>query len=195
VKHCIEANPMKLVEHFTDDEFAQHLHRALRELPDAPAAWQQGAIALWSAAAAAAAHAPASTWSAAAQAAGALVRFVTAALTFDSWATPGLAHGMRSARHPTRHLLYSAQGRDIDLRITAAAEHFSLNGQVLGPDETGRVELVRVDAPTAAGHQGVLDEMGEFRLEGVPAGRYVLTLHLGAESVVVPAIEVGETAA
>jgi hypothetical protein len=187
--HCIKANPMKTVEHFTDDEFTQHLRRALRELPDAPTAWQQAAIGLWPAASAL------STWSAAAQAAGALVRGVTAALTFDSWASPGLAHGMRSARSPTRHLLYSAQGRDIDLRITAAAEHFLLNGQVLGPDERGRVELVLADTPHAPGHHGALDDMGEFRLEGVPAGRYVLTLHLGAESVVVPAIDVGEAAA
>jgi hypothetical protein len=183
---------MKTVEHFTDDEFAQHVHRALHDLPDAPAAWQHAAIGLWPAASA---HSPLSTWSAAAQAAGALVHLVSAVLTFDSWATPGLAHGMRSARNPTRHLLYSAQGRDIDLRITPAAEHFLLNGQVLGPDETGRVELVLAGKPGAAGHQGVLDEMGEFRLLAVPAGRYTLTLHLGAEAVVVPLVEVGEAAA
>jgi hypothetical protein len=193
VKHCIKANPMKPVEQLTDDAFTQQVHRAVRDLPDAPAAWQQAAIGLWPAASAT------STGSAAAQAAAALVRVITSALTFDSWATSGsahgLAHGMRSTRNPTRHLLYSAQGRDIDLRITPAAEHFSLNGQVLGPDEAGRIELALVDAQTAAGHRGVLDDMGEFRLDGVPAGRYVLTLHLANGSVVVPTFEVGESAA
>jgi hypothetical protein len=183
---------MKPVEQFTDDEFAQHVHRAVRALPDAPAAWQQAAIAMWPA------PAVLSTWSAAAQTAQALLRVVHAALTFDSWATPGLAHGstsgMRSARNPTRHLLYSAQGRDIDLRITPSAEHFALSGQVLGPDETGRIELARVDAPDQPGHQGELDELGEFRLDGVPAGRYVLTLHVADQAVQVQDIDVGGTA-
>jgi hypothetical protein len=189
VQHCIKANPMKTVEHFTDDEFARHVHRAVRELPDAPAAWQQAAIAMWPA------PATLTTRSAAMETARALVRYVSAVLTFDSWAAATLAHGMRSVRNPTRHLLYSAQGRDIDLRITPAAEHFSLSGQVLGPDETGRIELALVDTPTSPGHHGVLDALGEFRLDGVPAGRYVLTLHVGAESMQVQNIDVGELAA
>ncbi len=175
---------MKTVEQFTDDEFAQHVHRAVRELPDAPAAWQQSAIAVW--------QAPA-TPSSLSAAAHALMRYVTAVLTFDSWATSTLAHGMRSARNPTRHLLYSTQGRDIDLRITASAEHFALSGQVLGPDDTGWVELARTDAPGQPGHHASLDELGEFRLEAVPAGRYVLTLHLGQDSMQVQDIDVGES--
>jgi hypothetical protein len=183
---------MKTVEHFTDDEFAQHVHRAVRDLPDAPAAWQQAAMGLWPAGA----QTATARWADTAQA---LARVVKAVLTFDSWASPGslhgMAHGMRSARNPTRHLLYSAQGRDIDLRITPTAEHFLLNGQVLGPDESGRVELTLADTPHTAGRQSALDDMGEFRLDGVPAGRYVLTLHLAAESVVVQTIEVGEAAA
>ena len=190
---------MKPVEQLTDDEFAQHVHQAVRALPDAPAAWQQAALGLWQARTAqAAAPAPGVV-----DVARALGRLVAAVLTFDSWATPGLAHGMRSLRAPTRHLLYSAQGRDIDLRISPSAEHFALSGQILGPDETGRIELAAADATTstlhAATHRATLDTMGEFRLEGVPAGRYVLTLHVGlqpdAEAIVVQPIEVGEPAA
>jgi hypothetical protein len=192
VQHCIKANPMKTVEQFTDDEFAQHVHRAVRELPDAPAAWQQAAMAMWSA------PATPSTLAAVQQAGQALVRYVSAVLTFDSWATSALAHGMRSTRSATRsatrHLLYSAQGRDIDLRITASAEHFALSGQVLGPDETGRVELARSDAPGQPSHHASLDELGEFRLQAVPAGRYVLTLHLGQDAMQVQDIDVGDTA-
>lgn len=192
---------MKPVHQTTDEEFAHQVHHAVRALPDAPAAWQQAAIGLWPA------QAPPSALSAA-QAAQALVRWVAAVLTFDSWAPAGagwgLAPGMRSVRGATRHLLYSARGRDIDLRITAAAESFVLSGQILGPDETGRVELApaaekdesavnpAIHPPT---HRSPLDDLGEFRLEDVPAGRYVLTLHLGAEPIVVQPIEVGEAAA
>jgi hypothetical protein len=175
---------MKPLDPTTDDPFAQQVQRAVRAMPDAPAAWQQAAIGLWPAA-------PGPL----ALAGQALVRLVTAVLTFDSWATPGLALGMRSVRSPTRHLLYSAQGRDIDLRITPAAEHFTVNGQILGPDETGRVELVAQGETPAAGRGAALDDMGEFRIEGVRAGRYMLTLHLGAEPIVVQALDVGEPAA
>ena len=102
---------------------------------------------------------------------------------------------MRSTSASTRHLLYSAQGRDIDLRITPALEHFALSGQVLGPDESGRVELMAQGSASGASHASALDAMGEFRLEDVPAGRYVLTLHLGAETIVVQPLEVGEPGA
>jgi hypothetical protein len=176
---------MKPVEHFTDDEFTQQLQRALRELPDAPAAWQQAAIARF---------ASVPTAVQAAQVAQALVKYVTAVLRFDSWASPAVAHGMRSTRNPTRHLLYSTQGRDIDLRITPSAELFALSGQVLGPDEQGHVELARSDAAAQPGLQAALDELGEFRLDGVPAGRYVLTLHVGDQAMRVQDIDVGAAA-
>lgn len=179
---------MKPVEQLKDDEFAQQVQRAMHLLPDAPAAWQQAAIDLWLAAPLPATR---SSVAQAASAATALLRFVAAALTFDSWAAAGPVHGVRSARNPTRHLLYSAQGRDIDLRITPSAEQFVLSGQILGPDESGRIELAATDAPATASHSGALDELGEFRLEGVPAGRYILTLHLGAQPIVVQPIDVG----
>jgi hypothetical protein len=173
---------MKPLDPHTDDPFAQQVRRAVHALPDAPAAWQQAAIGLWPAA-------PGPL----ASAGQALVRLVTAVLTFDSWATPGLALGMRSLRSPTRHLLYSAQGRDIDLRITPAAEHFTVNGQILGPDETGHIELVAQGDSHAQG--AALDAMGEFRIDGVRAGRYMLTLHLGDQPIVVQTLDVGEPAA
>jgi hypothetical protein len=185
-----KANPMNPVENLSDDEFAARVHRAVRALRDAPAAWQQTSISLW----ATSPLAGGSTLSEVAQTAQALGRLVRAALTFDSWATPGLAQGMRSMRAPTRHLLYSTQGRDIDLRITPSAEHFALSGQILGPDESGQIELSSLDA-AATVHRGSLDSLGEFRLDGVAAGRYALTLHLGSDPIVVEPIEVGQAAA
>ncbi len=176
---------MTPIDHLSDDDLGHALRRAARELPDAPLAWQQAAVALF--------QAPAS--SALAETVEALGRLVRAVLSFDSWATPAVATGMRSARSPTRHLLYSAEGRDIDLRISPQAEHFSLSGQVLGPDETGRIELAALGDAGAVRHQGHLDTLGEFRIDGVPPGLYRLTLHVGNTPIVVQPLEVGVPAA
>lgn len=188
---------MKPLQQLSDEVLVQALQRARRELPDAPLAWQESAMALFSAQAA-----PLPTASALKDTAVALGRLVRAALTFDSWAAPALAGGMRSLRSPTRHLLYSAEGRDIDLRINpqagSQAGQFSLSGQILGPDETGRIELLALDGESegqvqaaAQGHEGALDALGEFRIDGVPAGLYRLTLHVGDAPIVVQPLEVG----
>lgn len=167
-------------DRLNDDELAQALRRSLRELPDAPPALQHAAIGLWPATAPLAASA------------GALVRRVVAVLSFDSWGASGLAQGMRSLRSPTRHLLFSAEGRDIDLRIAPEHEAFVLAGQVLGPDDHGRVVLRGPDSQAGAERSVALDALGEFRLEGLPVGRYQLALALGDEEIVLPVIEVGD---
>lgn len=177
---------MKPLQQLSDDELVRSLQKARRELPDAPLAWQQSAMALFQPAAR----------SPLVDTAVALGRLVRATLTFDSWAAPALAGGMRSLRSPTRHLLYSAEGRDIDLRINPLAGsqvgQFSLSGQILGPDETGRIELAALESEgAAAGHEGALDALGEFRIDGVPAGLYRLTLHVGDAPIVVQPLEVG----
>jgi len=166
-----------------DDEFGQRLRRALRALPDAPPALQRAAIGLW--------PAPAPRLKTAAQA---LLQQIGAALRFDSWAAaPALAHGMRSLRSPTRHLLYSAQGRDIDLRIAPlGADAFSLAGQILGPDEAGSVVLHPLDGDDRAARSAMLDALGEFRIDGVPRGSYRLTLQVSGDEIVVAPIEFGE---
>ena len=94
----------------------------------------------------------------------------------------------------TRHLLFSAKGRDIDLRISPAAEAFALSGQILGPDDTGVVELVTQSdgAPdSGAARVAPVDALGEFRLDGVRGGTYRLTLRMGGDEIVLPAIDVG----
>ena len=73
-------------------------------------------------------------------------RLVQAVLSFDSWAQPVLAAGVRSGATDTRHLLFNAQGRDVDLRIRAQRERRGItrrpkkrledrlkHGPVLGP--------------------------------------------------------------
>ena len=57
------------------------------------------------------------------------------------------------------------------------------------------VELARAsgDGDGAASAQAAaLDALGEFRLEGVRRGAYVLTLRLGDDEIVLPPIDVGE---
>ena len=173
---------MKSLEKLSDAELLRELRRAHDELPDAPPALLRAALDLWRAA-------PASS-AIAALAAGLRTR-LTAWLSFDSWAPPLALHGMRSAPTPTRQLLFSAEHRDIDLRITPTAGEFSITGQVLGPGTDGSVDLLAHGAAGAATHRAQLDPLGEFRIDGVQAGCYAMTLRLGGDEIVLPAIDVG----
>lgn len=175
---------MKPVETLSDDEFAHLVQRAVA-LPDAPPSLVRAAIDAWPGAQPATLHSVAA----------AALRLVSAVLRFDSWAQPAVALGMRAASSDTRHLLFSAMGRDIDLRISPTADRFALTGQILGPDESGVVEL----ALDGGEHPGApdarivsLDELGEFRLDGVHGGTYRLTLRVGGDEIVLPALVVGE---
>lgn len=183
---------MKPLPSLTDDELAALARRAAA-LPDAPATLVQRAIAAWN-------SAPSVSKAAAAAlqaGARAVLQQLAAVLTFDSWAASPLATGLRGARQPTRQLLFSADGRDVDLRISPAEEdnRFVLTGQVFGPDDTGIARLqAQSGDPTASAAPeqiGPLDEMGEFRLPGVAAGRYVLSLQLGDAEIVLPPIDLG----
>ena len=175
---------MTTLARLSDDHLLQRLQQAVQALPDAPAALQRSALALWQAQ-----PTPAPTLAVLAQAA---LRQLAAVLSFDSWAAPALAPGMRSLRSPTRHLLFSSLGRDIDLRIAPAAGAFSLSGQILGPDETGQIELAALPDDSPTRHVGALDALGEFRIDGVARGRYQLSLRLGDDLIALPPIEVGD---
>jgi len=117
-----------------------------------------------------------------------LLERIVAMLTFDSAATSPLAMGVRGTAAPARQLLFSAEGRDIDLRIASApgtGSEFELSGQVLGPDLDGTISL------EGAGGQWTtqLNELAEFSFEAVPAGHYTLTLQLQGAIVVLPALQ------
>lgn len=173
---------MKPLQNLSDDEFSHRLRQALVALPDAPAAWQAAATKLWPTASSA------QTLKALVQG---VLNHLTAILTFDSWAMPALAHGMRSVCSPTRHLLFSSDGRDIDLRISPDREAFTLTGQILGPDEAGTVEF-SPSGDSCGSSVASLDALGEFRISGLGAGTYVMTLHVGKDHIVIPGVEVGE---
>lgn len=173
---------MTALDRLSDDDLLQRLHQAVRALPDAPAALQRAAIALWP-------LQPAGALAGLAQSA---LRQLAAVLSFDSWAAPALAPGMRSLRSTTRHLLFSSLGRDIDLRIAPAAGAFTLTGQILGPDEAGQIELAPLPDAAPAQHVSALDALGEFRIDGVARGHYRLSLRLGNDLITLPPIEVGD---
>lgn len=151
-----------------DDARLETLLRQSRQLQDAPESVIQRAIDI---AAASLATPPRPV---AAPAAGGVLRRLVAVLGFDSAGQSALAAGMRSGGGGTRQLLYSTEGRDVDLRVGPAPDghHWQLSGQVLGPDAVGSVRL----------HCGTLarelpwSEWGEFQFDDVPAGEAVLTL-------------------
>ena len=169
---------MKPIAQLTDDELLGALRRAERELPVPPAALTRAAMALW----------PAAGPSLVQRATAALRRW-HAELAFDSWASP--APGMRSLRSPTRHLLFSVEGRDIDLRIVPGQGGFSVAGQVLGPGDGGSVELSADEAVAVPAHVASLDELGCFRIDGVTPRAFVMTLRMGDDEIVLPRFDVG----
>ncbi len=169
-----------------DDALGARLARAAA-LPDAPPAWQQRALAAW--------RAPAAGPSLLEQVAEAGRRLL-ASLSFDSWAQAPLAAGLRSAvASPTRQLVFSAEGRDVDLRIAPAGLGYTVSGQILGPEESGTAVLSpagTVASNDASGAlQATVDPLGEFRLAAVTPGRYELRLLLGRDELVLPPFEVG----
>jgi hypothetical protein len=156
---------------------------ASRTLHDAPEAVIQRAIALFDTRAAVV---PAAV---AVQRRPGLVQRL-AALVFDSTGTSALAFGRRSGGGSMRQLLYSVEGRDVDLRIAAdeAGTAYVLSGQVLGPDSAGVVVI----EPDQGGDANAvaLTELGEFRLPPVQPGRYRLTLELADQAIVFPPLQV-----
>ena len=122
---------------------------------------------------------------------------VAAALRFDSQGAAGPVPGLRGAVAETRHLLFSAKGRDIDLRVAPVGGAFALSGQVLGPDEGGRIELaahLRAGSPPPPPtRHASIDMLGEFHLDDISHGTYVLTLQLGRDEIVLPPIEMQDS--
>ncbi|MBS0447765.1 MAG: hypothetical protein JSR59_17635 [Proteobacteria bacterium] len=163
----------------TDPDDARRLRAALA-LRDAPAAWVRAAEALWPEHGLGLAGA---------------VRRVVAALRFDSaTASPALAGVRSSAPGAARHLLFSAEGRDIDLRIAPAGEAWLLVGQILGPDEAGRIDVVSTAADRPVVGRAELNALGEFRIDDVAAGRYRIVLNLGDDAIELPEVDVGDGA-
>jgi hypothetical protein len=167
-----------------DDGPLERALRSSRVLIDAPEAVIERAVALFEPQAAHAAARP-----------GLLRRL--AELRFDSAGAAPLAFGMRASGGTVRQLLYSLEGRDIDLRIEPEAdigleERYALSGQILGPASAGVVVI----EPEAGGDASaaVLNELGEFRLPAVAPGSYHVTLELSDMAIDLPVLRVPQSA-
>lgn len=176
------ANTMNSLPELDDDAITQRLHQS-RQLEDAPEHVVQRALDLWQ-------------MSRRAQAGPNLIRRIIAVLTFDSSGMSPAAFGMRSAAGTMRQMLFSAEGHDVDLRISPiegdsndpSQARWQLSGQVLGPDCSGA--LVLTDSNGSAVRQSTLDDLGEFRLPAVRSGSYVLTLRLVETEIVLSTIDI-----
>ena len=86
-----------------------------------------------------------------------------------------------------RQLLFSLDGRDVDLRIAPAGEpgRFRVQGQVLGPDAAGMAAFHCGDAQGEA----AWNELAEFGFDAVPAGTCRLLLRTAAWEAELPPIE------
>jgi len=176
---------MKPVANLTDAEFIRLTRQAVEALPDVPASLQRLAIQAFQ---------PETFLRALGGVAASAWRGAVAVLSFDSWAGPALAHGMRSSAAGTRHLMFSANGRALDLRIAPAAASFTLAGQILGPEAPALVELV---TENESGHHSrvvTLNSLGEFHIGDVRRGDYRLTLFVGADRIVLPTFQIGDRA-
>ncbi len=165
-----------------DDTLADALRRS-RVLEDAPEALIQRAMGVFQP-------------RAAARSGASLLQRLGAVLSFDSAAgvneAGGLALGLRAAAEPgdTRQLLFTSEGRDIDLRISPGADglHWDIRGQVLGPDGGGMAELM---AGTIC-LQTAWNELAEFGFEQVPAGDCSLVLRSADWELVLPSFQTAE---
>ena len=112
-----------------------------------------------------------------------LLRRLVAALTFDSNSLQP-AFGVRSGQAaPARQMLFSAGDLDVDVRLAAGGDGWTVSGQVLGACEGGEVELVS-EGSTAA--RASLNELCEFTLPAVAEGVYTLRLRLDDAEVEIP---------
>lgn len=113
------------------------------------------------------------------------LRRIVALLTFDS-RNAGPAFGMRSLHATSRQMLYSAEGTDLDLRITVQNDECILAGQIIGPACTaGRVEI----SGTAGRSEATLNEECEFTLPPIPVGVYSLTVRMLDLQIEIPELE------
>jgi hypothetical protein len=123
-----------------------------------------------------------------------ILRRLAAVLSFDSGDALPLAFGQRSSGGSVRQLLFTVEGRDIDLRVVPGAEQgsFALSGQILGPDRGGSVRV-----RSEAGHDlqsCELSDMGEFKLPPVSSGTYVLTLEVSDLAIDLPPVRIPQAA-
>jgi len=115
-----------------------------------------------------------------------VVRRILATLKLD---TAGMspAYGFRSETTGERQLLFEAGETRLHLQVSPAGDQWVITGQLLGPPDTGQVEL----KSEAGSLQAVLDEQSEFVLPAVAGGSYWIVLRLSNVELEVPEFKLG----
>jgi hypothetical protein len=113
------------------------------------------------------------------------LRRILATLIFDS-RSAGPAFGMRSLHTASRQLVYSAQQTDLDLRITIQNEECIVAGQLLRAVCAGG--LVEISGTTGTAETS-LNELCEFTLPAIPAGKYSLRVRMPDVEIEIPELE------
>jgi len=113
-----------------------------------------------------------------------LVQRLVASLTFDGFAGPAVAGARGGATGTDRQLLFGTDVADVAFHILPGkAGTMVLDGQVLLVDDEADadadVALVAVDDGGEVSAVVATDVEGQFRLEGIAAGSYVLRIDLG----------------
>jgi anti-sigma factor RsiW len=116
-----------------------------------------------------------------------MVRKLIAALSFDSFSTAP-AFGVRSGQSASRQLVYSVEGNDIDLRVTAEEDQWIVSGQVLR--ENCAEARVEIDGVTGSAST-VLNDSCEFTLPPLPRGDYSLRILISDLEIAIPHLDVG----
>jgi hypothetical protein len=168
---------MSAAEPLPSDDDLPALLKAGQGLTSAPAHLLARADAIWR---------PRERTAARPAAAGAL-RQLWALLRTDSAGQGALALGLRQAAAGSRQMMFSADGVDVDLRITDDQEpgRARLHGQVFASGEGGLVWLAG-----DAGLQSVaIDAFGEFRTGPLEPGRYRIGVERDDWVVELPPIE------
>lgn len=85
-----------------------------------------------------------------------------------------------------RQMLFEAGDFDVDLRIHSGENDFILAGQILGevPEQIS-LELQNQNFSRKA----AVSELGEFKIENIPAGSYDLNLRFGESEIVIPELK------
>jgi hypothetical protein len=123
---------------------------------------------------------------------GGVLRRLVAVLGFDSATLTPQAAGLRSTASAVRQMLFSADGRDVDLRIAPGAGGWQVSGQVLGPDASGFVEVSCGETFHAV---QAWNDLAEFRIDGVPAGRCRIVLRSSDWEMALPELTIPDEAA
>ena len=97
------------------------------------------------------------------------------------------AFGERSAAgSQARQMLFGAGEHAVDLRVTAAKIGFDIRGQILGDGfENGDIEI----ANNEISNKIKIDKTSEFRVLGLPAGKYNFTIMGENAEIVIEQIE------